>query len=93
MLHQSRPTPVLAEWGPPRHSGLVGRVGASLSTAPRLGTEWWGGGVPRASSRIGVWQGVRPLLSGQLPLEQTPQVTSNEVAEAPSTQVCLLTTV
>lgn len=36
-----------------------------------------------------MWQGVRPL-SGQLPLEQTPQVTSNEVAEALGTQVCLL---
>lgn len=29
-----------------------------------------------------MWQGVRPSLSGQQPLEQTTQVTSSEEAEA-----------
>lgn len=47
--------------------------------------------MPAAGSECGR-ESVRPL-SGQLPLEQTPQVTSNEVAEVPGTQVCLLATV
>lgn len=43
---------LLAERRAPQRSGLVGRVGTNLSTAPRLGAEW-GLPMPAAGSGCG----------------------------------------